>query len=152
MRLSQAELNTITCGVLRIGSYNSNNVTIKSPILSPASWQTLSLISGYMISQTPGSTIQVDNLGVHSPGAVNFTENNAVGTLAGVVSSFTDVDNLTIGTVDGLTGIVADSCTMRTLAGNVSPNPSHDLEFGSVATSARAVRSLFGPRSDLRRG
>src|SRR5262249_38960621 len=50
MRLSQTELNTITCGILRIGNERAGNLTVKSPIVAPASWQTLSLISGSTIS------------------------------------------------------------------------------------------------------
>src|SRR6185436_4908818 len=83
--LTDAELDTVTAGTLRVGRANSGNMTISAAI-TPAGTSTLSLISGAAVTETAGSTITTTNLRVSSVGAVDLTQNNDITTLAGNVS------------------------------------------------------------------
>ena len=76
---------------------------------------TLSLLARNSISQTAGSTITETNLRASSFSSINLPEANSVGTLAGSSSgsfSFTNAVPLTIGTVDGTTGISDSAVTL----------------------------------------
>ena len=112
--LTDAELDTVTAGTLRVGRANSGNMTI-SAALTPGGSTTLSLISDGAVSQTAGSTITETNLVIQSLGSVTLTEANDVTTLAVAVSgagnslSFRDANTLTIGTVDGITGLTTNN-------------------------------------------
>ncbi|HXX74227.1 MAG TPA: filamentous hemagglutinin N-terminal domain-containing protein, partial [Nitrospiraceae bacterium] len=121
LSLTSARLNTITAGILRVGSVTSGNMAISGAI-APAGTTTLSLISGGTITQT--AAITETNLAVTSVGAV--TLNNAANTVNTLAANVTGAGNaisytgltsaaatpLTIGTVDGINGITA--------AGNVA--------------------------------
>src|SRR5581483_5672365 len=70
LRLSTAELNTVTAGVLRVGRADDTaGLTVKSAVAAPAGWNTLSLASGGVITQTAGSTLTVTNLAVRAQAA-----------------------------------------------------------------------------------
>ncbi len=119
--LTDAELDTVTAGILRAGRANSGNMSI-SAALTPAATTTLSLISGGTITQT--AAITETNLGITSVGAVTLNNaGNTVNTLAANITgagngiSYTGLTSaaatpLTIGSVDGINGIAA--------AGNVA--------------------------------
>src|SRR5207253_4823302 len=81
--LTQAELNTVTAGILRVGAlFATNNLTVTAAITAPATWNTLSL-SG-VIAQNSGAPLTVANLQAASTGSVSLTDaGNAVTTLAG---------------------------------------------------------------------
>jgi len=111
--LTGAELDEITAGVLRIGSSSfTGNVTVSAAINdSAANWNTLSLISGGMISETDGALV-VSNLAVHgAKGVVLDNLANQVTALAGTTASaqfvFADSSSVAIVPVDGINNINA---------------------------------------------
>ena len=106
-----------TSGFVELGDSNTTALTI-AQALNASAFGGLLLTASGNVSQTAGSTITASKLGVQSnSGSVTLTENNAVGTLAGLVGSFgsfsfTNVALLTIGTVDSLIGITGGSGTL----------------------------------------
>jgi hypothetical protein len=147
--ISQADLNQITAGVVRVGDLvNTGNLSVTSAIAAPAGnpgpWNTLSLLSGGTIGQTSGSTIAVAKLALQSAGAIALNEANAVGTVAANVSgvgaglSFNNAGDLGVGTVDSVAGI--------TTAGPISVTTgSGDITVAEdVSTSNAAVRFAAG--------
>jgi hypothetical protein len=119
--LSNAELGEVTAGTLRIGrTDNAGNLSVTAALSSPAGASILDLRAGGTISQTSGSTITVNELAAQGGGGVSLGLANQVSTLAGTASNnpftFTDVGpvvsstvTLTVGTVDGVSGINAGS-------------------------------------------
>ena len=109
--LTQAELNQVTAGILRIGDVSTTgNLTITAPITNPAGWNTLSLLTGVAggITQNAGASLTVPNLLAAGATGVTLTEANVVSALAGAsLGTFHFVDSipLTVGSVDsGLGG------------------------------------------------
>ncbi|MCC6533052.1 MAG: filamentous hemagglutinin N-terminal domain-containing protein [Burkholderiales bacterium] len=108
-----------TSGVVQFGDLaNTNQVTIGAPITQPAGSSALAILANGNITQTAGAgnTVTASNLRLHSTNGVNLTDNNAVGTLAGSSSgsfAFTATGTLTIGTVDGMTGVSDSTVTLR---------------------------------------
>ena len=111
--LTSAELDLVTAGVLRVGNASSGSILVSSAI-APANTNTLSLINNGTVSQNAGATITESNLRISSDGAVTLTENNDAGTIAANVTglgnafSFTDVNDLIVGTVDTVSGITTN--------------------------------------------
>jgi filamentous hemagglutinin family protein len=126
LQLSNAEVNQFsTTGALRLGGPTTYFILIEAPI-STGSVGALSLSSADRIMQTPGSTITAANLSVRSAYDVDLPENNSVGMLSGSVGvsmTFTAAGTLTIGTVDGVTGLSGGSLNLKadnlTLAANI---------------------------------
>jgi hypothetical protein len=122
LNITDAEMDLVnTTGALRVGASNSGALTVVGN-LNPASATQLTLISGSTVGQT--FPLVINNLRVQSVGAVSLTSpNNNVNTLSGSVSgatnafSFTDVDNLTIGTVDTVSGITTSNGPIRLTVG-----------------------------------
>jgi hypothetical protein len=106
MRLSQTELNTVTAGVLRVGDLNiTGDLTIKSALTHPATWNTLSLLTGVggAISQNGGAILTVSNLFAAGAQSVTLTAFNNVSTVAGASLGpwrFKNNNNLVVGSVD----------------------------------------------------
>src|SRR5262249_34322956 len=121
--LTSAELNAITAGRLTIGNASSGAITISAAI-APAGTTNLTLINNGPISGT--GTITQTNLRISSAGPVTLTGNNDVDTLAATVTgagngfSFTDIDDLAIGTVDGVTGITTNNGPVTLLANDMN--------------------------------
>ena len=121
--LTDAEIDLVTAGILRIGSSNAGNISFTDTI-SPAGTDTLSLITGNEIAdENNGADVQVANLALQT---VNGVADNTpvildmeVGTIAvrntgtgGI--SILEVSNggdLTVGTVDGVVGIRNEAST-----------------------------------------
>jgi hypothetical protein len=110
MRLSQTELNTVTAGVLRVGDLTTTGaLTVKSALTNPATWNTLSLLTGVggAISQNAGKTLTVTKLFAAGAQSVTLNELNNVGTVAGASLgpwSFKNNNNLIVGSVDPSVG------------------------------------------------
>jgi hypothetical protein len=118
--LTNAELNEITAGVLRIGSSSFGGNIQVSAAISPANVGALSLFttSTGTISQGALDTITVASgngaLAIQAQTAVSLTEANDVATLSALIGgssnnfTFTNI-KLTVktATVDGVTGITA---------------------------------------------
>ncbi len=105
--LTQAELNTVTAGILRIGDlFQTGDLSITSSITAPPGWNTLSLQTGVNggITEFAGSSLAVANLLAAGAQAVTFAlSTNAIGTFAAAslhAVTLVDSTNLTIGSVD----------------------------------------------------
>ncbi len=153
--LTDAELDTVTAGTLRVGSATSGNMTI-SAALTPAGTTTLSLLSGGSVTENVGATITTTNLAVTSVGAVTLNQANDVTTLAATVTgagnafAYTDANALTIGTVDGINGVSTNNGAISVATTNgaltVSNTPAApDVNAGTstVALTAGGVNQLL---------
>ncbi|HYH68690.1 MAG TPA: hypothetical protein VD866_28615, partial [Urbifossiella sp.] len=112
MSLTPAELGGITAGVLRVGDATTGDISVTAAITLGAGVPTLSLSSDDTITNTPNGSLSVANLRASSADGVTLdSAANDVDTLAGSATavgasfSFTDADDLTIGVVDGTTGV-----------------------------------------------
>ncbi|HEV7402118.1 MAG TPA: autotransporter-associated beta strand repeat-containing protein [Chthoniobacteraceae bacterium] len=119
--LTDAELDHIFAGTLRIGSSVSAAIDVAAPI-SLTNVTTLALISGGTISGP--SSLAVAKLRLSAGGAVSLTStSNDVDTLAASVTgsganfAFTDADDLSIGTVDGATGLTVNTAAITLQSG-----------------------------------
>ncbi len=107
--LSQADLNHVTAGVLRIGdTANLGEIKVTQSIFASGGWNTLSLLSGGQITDSNLAPLGVTNLDVEGLGGVQVLD-GAVSNLAGTTSNqpfvFTNQQTLTIASVDGVSGI-----------------------------------------------
>lgn len=126
MALTNPELNLITANILRIGDAAAGAITIVSDI-APAGTSTLHLRTGSTITGTAGGITET-NLAMSAGGTINITDATTdVDTLAiaapGQAVTFTDSDNVTFGTVDGVSGITASSFTLTTGGAVVDSGP-----------------------------
>jgi hypothetical protein len=153
--LIAADFDAITAGVLQIGILaDSAGITISSAVARHAGYPTLSLVTGSTVGQT--AELSAANLAIRAGDTVTLTDvDNNIDTLAGNVSgsghsfSFTVVNNLTIGSVDGINGITtADgNLTVHTTAGDLTVNQtvaallinSVELEAGSTGASPNHI-------------
>ncbi|MDZ5649759.1 beta strand repeat-containing protein [Nitrospirillum sp. BR 11828] len=137
--LSAAGINGVSAGTLVIGRTDISETagyTIAGAI-APTAVTTLSLATGGAITQSSGATITATNLAVRAAGAIGLaTATNSVGTLAASTSagsvSFKDSGALTVGTVDGLSGVTATT-TVQLTAGT-----------GGLLTASQAVSGGTG--------
>jgi hypothetical protein len=114
--LSDAELGQVTAGVLRVGRMdNAGNLVVTAPVTAHAGFSTLSLRSGGAITEpAAGDTIAVTNLAAVGQGVL-LNQGNTVtrfagaGTAAGQSVFITNAAPLTVGAVDGVTGITTAS-------------------------------------------
>lgn len=123
--LQAGELNRITAGIVRVGHLSEAgsaetrlrtwDITIPRAYVAPAGWDTLSLIGRGLISETGPGALTVTNLAVSSWDGVHLpSAKNSIGQIAGRTKnsnfSFVNVGTrqLTVGTVDGLSGITSD--------------------------------------------
>jgi len=118
LALTDTELDNITATTLRLGSTTAGAITITEDI-SPANITNLSLLSDEGVSQQTGDTITVSGLRIDVDTATTLNEsNNDVTTLAVNIAdsaqafSFADIDDLTIGTVDGTSGITTNAANI----------------------------------------
>ncbi len=140
--LTQAELNNVTAGVLRIGTnpgpggpfgQSAGAITISAPITRTSSPLTLITLDG--VTETGAGSLTVGDLCINSGTPVTLTNANNVGTLAGYGASFS-FDNgtnlLTIGAVDGLTGISANNSDITLMADSLNIQQSLNPGSGTV--------------------
>ncbi|MFO7907532.1 MAG: Ig-like domain-containing protein, partial [Pirellulaceae bacterium] len=107
LELSDAELDGITAGTLRVGDADTGPITITSDI-GPAGTDTWHLSSGSEVGQT--AELFVSNLAVTASGEIALTRlNNDFDTLAAVSTDGNvrvwDADDVIVGTVDGVSGV-----------------------------------------------
>jgi hypothetical protein len=118
--LTQADLNNVTAGVLRIGSASSGNINISAAITSPPSWNVLALISGNGITEGPAGSLTLPDLRVSSVGSTSLSSANNVGFLAAnTIGSFAfsnGTNLLGVGVVDGQVGIAANHADVHLIA------------------------------------
>jgi hypothetical protein len=143
--LTQGELNNVTAGVLQVGNAAAGAITISAAITAPAGWAALTLAGGSGISEnlTPG-TLTVANLRISGGGSAGVTlgNSNRIGVLAGKLSGPSNINNatsLTVGIVDGDTGITAEN-KLVLQAGNLDIQQSIDV--GSQTLTALTFGQL----------
>jgi hypothetical protein len=105
--LTQSELNNVTAGVLQVGSGTAETIGFSANVGPLAASNTLALVSNNQINS--GISLTVPNLRVTAP-FVGLAGTNSVGTLAGGGTGnflFKASAPLTVGTVDGVSGITA---------------------------------------------
>jgi hypothetical protein len=142
LELSDAELDTITAGLLRIGRADAGAITISAPITAPAGYSTLHLTSAGAIAESGPGSLAVGNLAL-TGSAVSLAGNNAVAVLAGSAATggftFQNALDLTVGTVDGVAGVKTG--TPPALNGG---DVTLTLTGGKVLTLLQPVASNFG--------
>lgn len=122
LAFTPAELDTVTAGVLKIGNANSGDITIDSAI-APANTTVLSLQAGGNISQGGGNTINIGSLALRAGGAITLNQDNNADTVAATAGgniNYRDADSVTVGTVDGLTGVNAGANSVTLTAAGVN--------------------------------
>ena len=136
--LTQAALNNVTAGVLRIGTNTSGTINISGPIKNPATWNTLALISGNGITESPAGSLTLPNLRVSSGGSVTLTSANNVAVLAAATANAFTFNNgthlLTVGIVDGNVGITNNQSRVVLIADNL--NITQPISTGSSTPPA----------------
>jgi filamentous hemagglutinin family protein len=151
--LTDDELDTITAGTLTIGAANAGQVLVDA-LINPANVSTLHLHSNSTISGA--GQLEVTNLAMRSAGAITLDHaagNNvanlaAAVTNAGAAFTFANAGDLTIGNVDGVSGITTNGAgiTLRTLAVN-----SRFTNTAAIASGAGNI-TLDVNRVDLQPG
>lgn len=108
--LTLADLLQVTAGSLEIGTVTAGDINFTAAI-SGLHTNTLVFVTGGDVKQNAGATISVTQFGIVTNGLVTLTEANDVSNLAvslvtsGKPVSFTDSNDLTIGTVGGIPGL-----------------------------------------------
>lgn len=115
--LTDAEIDRITAGILRIGSSNAGTISFTS-LISPAGTDKLSLITGNEIAdENSGTDVQVANLAIQAVNGIADSGNSLLDTIIDTLAarnttsgaiSLLEASNggdLTIGTVDGVVGV-----------------------------------------------
>jgi hypothetical protein len=122
--LTQAELNHVTAGVLQIGSPTAGDITVSASITAPGGWNTLALVNGGRVTESAAGSLTGPNLRVSSAGPGTLTNPNNVGTLAADTTGSLSFNNgthaLTIGVVDGDTGITTTNSDVDLIADNLN--------------------------------
>ncbi|MFL5339601.1 MAG: hypothetical protein ACJ8F7_05475 [Gemmataceae bacterium] len=145
LRLSNAELGTITAGVLRVGRIDDTaDLFVKSAIFAPLGWSTLDLISRGIVGELGGGTVTAGSLAAQGRTAVAFSNNAvSVGAFAATSAGSIDLANagdLAVTAVDGVTGV-----TSTGLAGDVTlqlQGAGNTLTVNSPITSSNPTLTL----------
>jgi hypothetical protein len=126
LELSDAELNNITAGILRVGSTTAGAIDISTAGVGPDNVTTaFTLLSDAGVSQSgSGSITYAGGLRIDVDTAVTLNTNaNDVDTLAANVAdagqafNFLDSDGLTVSTVDTTVGVTTNNATIGLTAG-----------------------------------
>ena len=154
--LTDAELNTVTATVLRVGDVNSGAMSINAAIDTIAGGDTiagLTLITGGTVTQT--NTLRTRLLRVSSAGATLTLANDVTTIAAAMINdgtdfSFTDVDGFTVATVDTVVGITTAASTSdsgditMSGAGAILINAAMTTGTDTIASTAGADVALTG--------
>ncbi len=154
--ISQAELNQVTAGVVRVGSSTSETLNVTAPITAPplqvapptsGNWDMLSLVSGDVIHE-PGGPITVGNLIAQGAQGVGLNNvNNQAAVLAGATSapgapfSYINATSLGVGgPIDGSAGIATHggpvTLTVQHAAAQVTVNAPVLSNNGTISLFA----------------
>ncbi len=155
LELSNAELNTITTPILRIGDSTSGAIDITSALTLVNISKALNLTSGGAITQTAGSTIAaLPGLSL-SGTSVKLTEANPAGVIAGQATNgdflYYSSNLLTVGTVDGKSGITVPSANTIGLRSNVGINQltGANLNGGGLALKTSGSVKLLNSGNNI---
>jgi filamentous hemagglutinin family protein len=153
LSLTDAELDKITAGTLRIGSSDAGAITVNAA-LTPAGATTLSLLSGGAVSQSGAGAITVANLRVDAGGAVALSDNtNTVTNFAAATTNddlaFRDDGGFVIGAVDGSNGLSVGTATATlTSTGTVTQTQAITAQGLALAGSG-ATWTLTNAANDV---
>ena len=137
--LTNAEFNQITAGRLTVGNAGSGTITVSAAI-APAGTAFLTLLNSGSISGS-GSLTET-NLRISSAGSVTLSGSNDVDTLAihltgaGNGFTFADLDDLTIGMVDGVTGLTTNNGAVVLLADTL--DIQQNIQVGTAPATLRS--------------
>lgn len=137
LELSDAELNRVTAGILRLGGGSTGPLAIDQPV-NLVSTTTLHLTSGAAVSQT--AALQVERLAAEAVGSVQLDHpENDVSLLSAASGGnirYRDVGELAISSVDGLDGIHSAGSLNVTVEGgtlSVTDTPApFDVQAGGA--------------------
>jgi hypothetical protein len=157
LELSDAELDRVTSGVLKLGASGyTGGISIQSAIsIASGAVTNLSLINEGTITQGTGATIAVTSLNADGKAGVTLAENNDVINLAGQSLSgnfsFKDVNALNIGTVDIISGVksVGGGTITLNAGGQLTQSNGAPVNAGSGTLT---VTSVGGMNLDLGTG
>ncbi len=160
LSLSNNELNEIqTGGVLQVGNSSSGGINVSATIF-PAGVLALSLETGGGVSQAAGTHVTVPELAVRAASAVTLDQGNNVGqalaaAVTGAVQGFTFVQDfaakLTVGSVDGLSGISTNGGAVAVSTTNSDFEVDQNISAGAAAIDlvAGGAESLFTNKAAL---
>jgi hypothetical protein len=154
VEFSDDEISRIQAVLIRIGDATSGDINVTSDI-STIETSTLSLISGGSIAE-PGGSIGIAELRTTSAGSTNLSGANDVDTVAGTVTgpsgaySYTDSDDVTVGSVDFTDGVTTTDGDLSVTAGDYISveKGTHAGGVGSRLTLNAASEALQGPGND----
>ena len=145
LELSDAELDRITAGVIRIGSSTAGNITVVGPGISLAGADTLHWTTGGTVTQSAGVTVA--NLAVEAQGDITLATNvNEFSTVAassvtGNVS-FNDSSGYAVGTVDGIQGVrTGGQAILTAQSGNLT---IRNTAAGDDVAATIVIVTLYG--------
>ena len=158
--LTDLELDRVTAATaVRIGntSAQTGNLTVEAPITQGVGYATLSLATAGTISENPGIAVTGStlNLALRGAAGVNFgvSGNDVVSvagatTAAGADFTYYDVNGLTVGTVDGVAGVLTnngdiDVETFGVGGLQVAPNTAINSTGGAVTLITRGLNQAF---------
>ncbi len=145
LELSDAELDQVSAGTLRVGDSNSGGITVSSAITNALG--VLHLRSSDTIAQGGGDTITATNLALTAGGTITLAEANDVDNLAISTSAdnaqFTDSDAIDIDTVDSVVGVNVGAADFTLIAGGAVTDAqaitANDLVVTTKNNAASAI-------------
>ncbi|MCB0969030.1 MAG: hypothetical protein KDB37_19540, partial [Ilumatobacter sp.] len=156
LSLTDAELDLITAGILRIGSATAGSITF-TDLISPALTDTLSLITGDQIlddHNVNAADVQVANLALQSVNGI--ANNELLETLVDTVAALNTTDggiailerfaggDLIVGTVDGVVGLRNEA----TGANNVF-NPTLAIQLETTDGNLTVNDDIYNSRRNI---
>ncbi|MCB1718701.1 MAG: hypothetical protein KDK05_26495, partial [Candidatus Competibacteraceae bacterium] len=156
LALTDAELDLITAGILRIGSATAGSITF-TDLISPALTDTLSLITGDQIlddHNVNAADVQVANLALQSVNGI--ANNELLETLVDTVAALNTTDggiailerfaggDLIVGTVDGVVGLRNEA----TGANNVF-NPTLAIQLETTDGNLTVNDDIYNSRRNI---
>ena len=149
LSLTDAELDRITAGTLRIGSATSGAIAVSAAI-GTQSTSRLHLITGGGVSAGAGVGITEGELAINAGGSIDlgFATANDVDVLAATTTTgaiqFRDTDALEIGLVSGITGLTTSSGTIQLYAGGaLTVNQPIDTDSGGFSLNVMVSDALL---------
>jgi hypothetical protein len=137
--LTDAELDRVTAGTLHIGSRSAGAITVSAAV-DPAGTDRLHLRTGGWVRDINNAGITETELAITAGGTVVLTASDADALAAAVTGSggivFADPDGLTVGVLDGVTGL-------RTPSGNLVVTAGGPLTMSQALDTAGGSLDLY---------